>query len=62
MPDQATSAPDARERHLNVARVALHRAADLLEQARLDRGPSLEVDEALELVFLALEELEPNAG
>jgi hypothetical protein len=56
MPDEV-SYPDARERHVTVARVALHRAADLLEAARTQRE-SLEVDEALELVFLALEELE----
>jgi propanediol dehydratase small subunit len=57
MSDQATSALDARERHLAVARTALHRAADLLEHVD-DR--TLEVDEALELVFFALEELEPG--
>lgn len=60
MSDQAPSAVGAHERHLAVARVALHRAADLLEAARQDES-RLEVDEALELVFLALEELDPDA-
>lgn len=59
MLDQPSSALDARERHITVARTALHRAADLLAQARIDLD-TLEVTEALDLVFLALEELAPD--
>jgi hypothetical protein len=58
-PDQVGSSLDAGERHLSIARVALHRAADLLETAQRDES-RLEVHEALELVFLALEELDPE--
>ena len=59
MPDQASR--DAGLRHLTVARTALHRAADLLEAARHDEIRVLEADEALELVFLALEEIDATA-
>jgi hypothetical protein len=57
MADETSSALDASERRLMVARTALHRAADLLEHIHRDDAP-LEVGEALELVFLALEELD----
>jgi hypothetical protein len=53
MPDPATAAAPAGERDLAIVRTALHRAADLLERAQLDLD-RLEVNEALDLVFVAL--------
>jgi hypothetical protein len=55
MSDQPSLSASARE--LLVARTALHRAIDLLENMDTE---SLEVGEALELIFLALEELAPE--
>jgi hypothetical protein len=54
VPDHAI--PDEAERNLSTVRTALHRAADLLERIPLDSP--IEVGEALELVFVALYELE----
>jgi hypothetical protein len=61
MPDQTVHHLEAHRRHLTIARTALHRAADLLETARLEEH-SQAVDEVLELVFIALEELDSATG
>jgi hypothetical protein len=55
MPDHANSAADLGEQTLATVRTVLHRAADLLDRIHIDAP---EVGEALELVFVALYELE----
>jgi hypothetical protein len=56
MADHANSAADLGEQTLATVRTVLHRAADLLDRIHIDAP--LEVGEALELVFVALYELE----